>query len=522
MNQTSTTDAQEGVWNARPILSRLLRICIFTVPIMAAMGVTSIVRLFLPTPTHTAGRIGWWLALLTVGAVVAIAVERLARRLLPLAMLLKLSMLFPNQAPSRFRVARTTGTLGQLKAEMDSVDGSADVNDHATRILALVTKMAAHDRNTRGHSERVRVFTDLLSEEMKLSQDDRYRLRWASLLHDIGKVSVDARILNKPSKLNAREWEAIREHPNDGAALAGPLLDWLGPWGHAIAHHHERYDGGGYPANLAHEQISEAGRIVAVADAYDTMTSARSYQRPKSTALARRELVNCAGGQFDPVIVRAFLEISLPKLLWAVGPVSLLVHLPFLARMQEIGQASVAAAAQTATVTAVVGVTAIGLAGPVTALNPGHHVDRVRISAMADTLSGNSSVLAPAVDQSTESGDGSDGAADPDAGVKANDTGDGEKPVGPENGDTTGESEGDSSGDADDESDGSGDDSNGSSGTGGGHAYGHDKDHGGGSGHGQGSGSGQGQGGGSSQDHSSGSDKVKAKVHGGLDEDDSD
>ena len=100
-----------------------------------------------------------------------------------------------------------------------------------------------------------------------------------------------------------------------------------------------------------------------MADSYDTMTSARTYQKPRSTAAARRELVACAGGQFDPVIVRAFLEISLPRLLWAVGPVSLLVHLPFLARLQQIGQASMASAAQTATVSALAGVTAVGLLG---------------------------------------------------------------------------------------------------------------------------------------------------------------
>jgi hypothetical protein len=189
-------------------------------------------------------------------------------------------------------------------------------------------------------------------------------LRWAALLHDIGKLTVRSDTLNKPEALDAAEWEAIQAHPHEGARLAAPLLDWLGPWGDAIAQHHERFDGAGYPAGLAGEEISHAARIVAVADSYDTMTSARAYQKPKSTAAARRELVACAGTQFDPVIVRAFLAISLPRLLWAVGPVSLLVHVPFLTQLQQAGQvslASVTTAAQSATVGAVAGVTAVAL-----------------------------------------------------------------------------------------------------------------------------------------------------------------
>src|SRR5439155_7861557 len=84
-------------------------------------------------------------------------------------------------------------------------------------ILALAMAIQSHDRQTRGHSERVRVFTDLLAEEMKLSSEDRDRLRWASLLHDVGKLTVAARILNKPGKLDDHEWEVIRGHPAEGA-----------------------------------------------------------------------------------------------------------------------------------------------------------------------------------------------------------------------------------------------------------------------------------------------------------------
>jgi HD domain-containing protein len=348
----------EGMWQAHPVLSAVLRVVIFTIPIAAALGTTWLVRSLIPSPSDPLGWGIWWGLLLTLGVIVAMAVERVARRLVPLATLLKLSMLFPDRAPSRFRIARKSGNVKHLESLQARAD---DAGDSATKILTLVTALSNHDRHTRGHAERVRVFTDMLSEELGLPERDRYRLRWAALLHDIGKLTIDPAILNKKSKLNEHEWTLIREHPLEGVRVAGPLVEWLGPWGQAIAHHHERVDGTGYPAGLAGEQISLGGRIVSVADAYDTMTSARSYQKPKATAAARRELVSNAGGQFDAAIVRAFLAISLPRLLWATGPLSLAVHLPFLAQLQQIGQTSIAAAAQTATVTAVAGVTAMGL-----------------------------------------------------------------------------------------------------------------------------------------------------------------
>ena len=286
-------------------------------------------------------------------------------------------MLFPDQAPTRFSIARTAGSVRKLESRLAETQNDAAAREEsrtATTILSLSVALQSHDRRTRGHAERVRVFTDLLGEELQLSEDDRYRLRWAALMHDIGKLTISPKILNKPGALDDHEWRLMKGHPIEGAKIAEPILVWLGRWGDAIVEHHERFDGKGYPNGLAGGAISLGGRIVSVADSYDTMTAARSYKKPMAVWAARRELADCAGGQFDPEIVRAFLSISLPKLLWRTGPVSLLVQLPFLGRLQEVGLQSVTAMTQgVAAATVAAGVTAMVVAGSTGASAHGHH-----------------------------------------------------------------------------------------------------------------------------------------------------
>ena len=302
--------------------------------------------------------IAWILALAVISTIAAALAERIGKRFLPLAMLFQLSLVFPDRAPSRFAMARGAGNVRVLETRIrDAREHGVDEAPAraAEQILSLVAALSAHDRKTRGHSERVRAFTDLVAGQLHLSDADRDRLRWAALLHDVGKLRVPAKILNKPGRPEPHEWETLKGHPDAGARIAAPLVGWLGPWGSAIEQHHERFDGAGYPRGLAGDGISLAARIVSVADSFEVMTAARSYKKPMSVPAARRELAACAGGQFDPAIVRAFLNVSLGRLWWTVGPASWAGVLPVLGPAQRAG-GQLAGAAQGAAAAVAVGV----------------------------------------------------------------------------------------------------------------------------------------------------------------------
>lgn len=324
-----------GRWKSRPILAAVCRVAIGVAPLVVATAVTLSAQVFLLAPALAghglALHVAAYLCLAAATVAVTVLAERVARRALPLVALLRLTMLFPDEAPSRFQMARTAGNPAALArlAEQSDEQGAA-----AAQVLALLARLTAHERRTRGHSERVRVYADLMAEQLGLDDDDRMRLRLAAVVHDIGKLTVPAKVLLKPGRPTPDEWTTLKGHPEAGIELAGAIGDWLGPWTGAINEHHERYDGQGYPRGLAGDEISLAGRIVAVADAFETMTSARSYKKPMSVAAARVELTDCAGAHFDPTVVRAFTEISLPRLRRRTLAAGILIHLPVLGTLQ--------------------------------------------------------------------------------------------------------------------------------------------------------------------------------------------
>ncbi len=339
-------EAEQGVaehrWHGRPVLAGMVRGAIFVVPICLSIVAATIAAHILPRPRTNAGLAMWWLTVLGVPAIVLLATDRLARRAMPLAVLLKMTMVFPDRAPKRFAMVWKSGSTRDLARRVEEAR-TQGIGDEpvvaAEKILALAGALNAHDRLTRGHGERVRVLTDLIAEELDLPTHDRDRLRWSALLHDIGKLTVHPDILNKPDQLDYEEWEVIKTHPLEGARLTAPLAGWLGEWANTIAEHHEKYDGTGYPRGLKGDEISLGGRIVAVADCYDTMTTARSYKSSMTPKAARAELAACAGSQFDPKVVRAFLDVSIGRLRPVAGPLAWLGSLPFVGSIPQLGQA---------------------------------------------------------------------------------------------------------------------------------------------------------------------------------------
>lgn len=326
-------------WAARPVLGAGLRLLALLGPVAVGLVVALLVARLLPPPDGVA-RLSWWALVLGTSGASVFATDRLARRLLPLALLLELSLIFPDRAPSRLRAARTT-SVRDLDARLARLRGQGvamQPYEAAETVVTLVGILGLHDKRTRGHSERVRAFTDLLTNELGLPEHDRVRLRWAALVHDLGKLSVPVPVLNSAGGLDESDWTLMHRHPDEGVRLLGGLLPWLGEWGDAIGQHHERYDGTGYPRGLAGDDISYAARIVALADSFEVMTSARSYKTARSAAWAREELTRCAGSQFDPALVRAFLGISIGRIKWVLGPVTWLAELPFVATADRAGQ----------------------------------------------------------------------------------------------------------------------------------------------------------------------------------------
>lgn len=175
---------------------------------------------------------------------------------------------------------------------------------------ALMASLDAKDSYTRGHSERVALLAKLIARELGMDEHEVELVRLAGLVHDLGKIGVPEAVLRKAGRLTPEEFEAVKIHPDVGRKIVQeiPLLFRVVP---AVLHHHERWDGGGYPAKLREDQIPFYARILAVADSFDAMRSQRCYSTPMAREKVLEELVRSEGRQFDAVIVQAFLRINL-------------------------------------------------------------------------------------------------------------------------------------------------------------------------------------------------------------------
>jgi putative nucleotidyltransferase with HDIG domain len=201
---------------------------------------------------------------------------------------------------------RLTDTFNTLMASVEIANEETAVA-YTSAIRALAAALDARDPYTAGHSERVSTLSVAIGREMELPESELEILRLGALLHDIGKIGVPDAILLKPGRLTEDEFAVIRQHPTLGARIL-KNVPFLAPHLPIVELHHERPDGGGYPHGLQQQDIPLAAHIVHVADAYDAMTSARSYRRERPTTTALRELWAGAGTEFHADAVAALAK----------------------------------------------------------------------------------------------------------------------------------------------------------------------------------------------------------------------
>jgi len=219
----------------------------------------------------------------------------------------KMLAVLASRAASAIDNARLYGELRDSNDELTKANLSLEEMFQQT-VAGFAQALEESDMYTRGHSERVAVYTEVLARGLTLPDAEIRRMVQAGVMHDVGKIGVRYDMLNKPGKLTPEEVAVFRQHPEKGKRILEPV-----PCLHGLIDgcwcHHEWFDGGGYPRGLAGDAIPLVGRIVAIADAYDAMTSDRAYRRALRHEVAIGEIERCAGTQFDPELAEAFVRL---------------------------------------------------------------------------------------------------------------------------------------------------------------------------------------------------------------------
>ena len=208
-----------------------------------------------------------------------------------------------------FRSKRLGGNRSTLVSELGAYPAELLDTTTLNQVYALAATVDARDPSTYGHSKRVATISELIGKAVGLKGDELVKLHAAALLHDIGKIGVPDSILTKPQKPAKHEWKIIRQHSAEGARIIGYVRE-LSELANIVRHHHEWYDGTGYPDGLKGKDIPLGARIVSIADAYDTMTTPRPYRTIIKHGEACEELQRCSGTQFDPELVEVFVRVT--------------------------------------------------------------------------------------------------------------------------------------------------------------------------------------------------------------------
>lgn len=218
----------------------------------------------------------------------------------------KRKLILENREYQRGLEIKVEERTAELKNALNQLD-----NTYRTTLEALVTALDMRDEETQGHSMRVLRYSMKLAELMGIKDSEELKiLRYGSILHDIGKIGIPDSILKKPSELTENEWEIMKTHPVVGFKILN-RIEFLKEASEIVLHHHENYDGSGYPDKLKGEEIPLGARIFAVADTLDAITSRRAYRNALSFRDAVTELKRYSGIRFDPDVLAAFNSVSI-------------------------------------------------------------------------------------------------------------------------------------------------------------------------------------------------------------------